>query len=86
MNKITLENPGHENLNEDTINLIIDLVKTLEKNIIIDPKSFLFDILHEFSTRCKDNFNHYNKFNYYHLLTALNKLYPGEFQKELLKS
>ena len=72
-------------VNENTIILINRLINAIEKLYGFDPKFSMISILKIFSEAYAKDKTFESQFCYEHLLYALNKLYPEEFQKELLK-
>jgi hypothetical protein len=87
MSKITLDSSEVESMKIDsnTILLIARLVHAIEKLYGLTMKGFMFDILKVFSETYGKDKSIESQFCYEHLLITLTKLYPGEFQKELLK-
>jgi hypothetical protein len=92
MSKITLdraetikamEDNLENGLHEDAFNMLFDIAEYFENKYSYFAKEIMFDLLKHFSRKIMSESQ--NEFNYMVLLTVLNRLYPKEFQKELLK-
>jgi len=93
LNKITLDRIGTEairkmeedNLNRGSYNMLSDIANYFESKYPYFAKEIMLDLLKQFSNNFTNAWSVQAEFNYNHLITVLYKLYPGEFQKELIK-
>jgi hypothetical protein len=88
MNKISLDPDSLKDSDNNEVLLIARLINGINNEYPIlrsGLKNYLFNALKEFTQQKEFLNNEENNFCYDNLIRVLYKLYPGEFQKELVK-